>query len=94
MTFEEIYECYRFVIESPTTHEHRMVSKLFWFEGVMKFTLAATPSGRDRSRSTKKIDIPRVSQLTIEKGKGPQRLPEEAPLEIAIYKVTDCAGDC
>ena len=84
--------------EPHKTCEHFIVSKLFRFEGIMKFTLAATPAGRERSRSAKKMAFPRVSDLTIEERPSPQkhlqRLPEEAPLEVAIYKVTDCAGDC
>ena len=62
-----------------------------------KFTLAATPGGRDRSRSATKAIIPRISELKIEQGpspqRAPQRLPEEAPVEVCIYKITDRAGD-
>ena len=61
-----------------------------------RFNLSATPAGRERSRSVKPL-IPRVSQLTIEQGpvpqNKPQRVPEEAPVLCAMYKITDKAGD-
>ena len=60
-----------------------------------RFTLAATPRCRDRSRSAN--DVPRVAQLTIDEGhrpqRAPQRLPEEAPVEVVLYKVSNKAGD-
>ena len=45
----------------------------------------------------KAAKIPKANELTIEPGprpqQVPQRLPATAPVEVAIYKVTDQAGD-
>lgn len=42
--------------------------------------------------------VPKASQLVmVEQGPrptAPKRLPDSAPVQICIYKVTDCAGDC
>ena len=42
--------------------------------------------------------VPKASQLVmVEQGPrpiNPKRLPESAPVQVCIYKVTECAGDC
>ena len=59
-----------------------------------RFSLTAVP-GRKRERS--RTRPPMASQITIEEGprpqRVPQRLPEVAPINVVIYKVTDNAGD-
>ena len=70
-----------------------------------KFVLPGIPvsksSGLKRSVDSnvplKAAKIPKASELTLEVGpqppQAPQRLPASAPVEVAVYKVTDQAGD-
>ena len=69
-----------------------------------RFSLAASTAGKKRASeevaSTSQQTppkVPKASELSIEAGprpaRGPQRLPESAPVVVPLYKVTDKAGD-
>jgi len=66
-----------------------------------RFSLAATTSGKKRTLEDVSAcahpKVPKASELSIEIGarpaRAPQRLPESAPVVVAIYKITDKAGD-
>ena len=68
-----------------------------------RFSAAAAAGGAKRpaqgaaEEATPQKKVPRASELVIETGPKPQRaaerLPENAPIVVAIYKVTARAGD-
>ena len=65
-----------------------------------RFSMAAVALKRraadDASSPSQKV--PKAAHLVmVEQGPrplNPKRLPESAPVQVCIYKVSDCAGDC
>ena len=64
-----------------------------------RFSMAAAALKRRAAddASSPSPKVPKASQLVmVEQGPrpiNPRRLPESAPVQVCIYKVTDCAGD-